>query len=784
MSIKQSLHPSLQLVWLIANSQAQAASSQMIEPIHFWLGTLLVLDEAFYQFAEQTKFSPKEIDEIGQQAIEAREKLGLGDSEITRLRRKVERQLGANITRLTSLRLHRSLRSRKLIYQAIKLARTASEADVTIVHMVTVFMTAPPEELEGWTKEEWTLPAEFAGTALEGGAPESAKPFAGAIGEKAREQILAEGEDFDGFIEKFGRDLTSLAQHGQLSGVVGREKEMTILARYLQRTSKRNVMIVGDAGVGKTALVEGLAQRLASERAPEFLRALRIVQLSVSDIMAGTKYRGDLETRLQDIIATALTDEHLILFLDEIHLVMQAGVASGTPVDIANMLKPALARDEFRCIGATTTEEFDRYVKRDPAFLRRFQLLQLGEPTEEESVAICRSWAERIGKQQDVVIDDDAVEAAVTLSMRYLRGRSLPDKAIDLLENAASSVRIASLTFSSLPDPTESPRVGREDIARVVEEQVGVPVDSDAFEPKMVERALAARVVGQSEAVDSIVEFVGSLSARNKDEDRPVGVLLFVGPSGVGKTFTAHTLESTLFPGVKRGAGRFNLSEFKERHELAVLIGAPPGFIGHGEQGALFRFAAGHSRGLILLDEADKAHPEILDFFLQIFDQGEALDPRGARFDFRHYLFVLTVTEDVTTQGRKIGFRDADASRQREQVEVEQFLAKRFRREFLGRIDRVVRFGRLGDEAYIEILNRLAADLADTVLDRFDLRVETSPDFSTRFLEVFERREEGVRGLARLFEQLVKSPLVEHILQGKATTGVALSWGQSGPVFG
>jgi ATP-dependent Clp protease ATP-binding subunit ClpC len=567
-------------------------------------------------------------------------------------------------------------------------------------------------------------------------------------------------------IDEMGRDLTALAREGHLTPVVGRGAEMMAIARFLQRTSKRNVIVTGEAGVGKTAVVEGLAQRLIGAGTPDFLRRLRIVQLSVADLVSGTKYRGDMEERVQAIIEEAVADPDLVLFFDEIHLMMKAGAAGGTPLDIANLLKPALAREDFRCIGATTNEEFDRYVKDDAAFMRRFQVLRLGEPSEAEALEICREWARRLEAIQQVVVEADAVEAAVSLSARLIRGRSLPDKAIDLLENAAAYVKVATLSFEEPPLSRELPRVTREHIESVIEEQYGIPARaSDWFDPSQTAAELCAALVGQDEAIAQLTESLTALGRRKEDSPRPVGVLLFTGPTGVGKTYAAECIARALFGAEGEHLGRFNMSEYKERHELARLIGAPPGFVGHEHQGALFRFVESNPHGLILLDEMEKAHPEIQDYFLQIFDQGQARDPKGRPADFRHHLFVMTcnIVPDAKA-GRRLGFRAEDGKSADERREaLAGQLARHFRPEFLARVDRIVEFAPLNAEDYARLFERQAAALQEELEQHHGARFELTDEARRFLLDACADQGEGARGFARLFERLLAAPLFQHL---------------------
>lgn len=541
-------------------------------------------------------------------------------------------------------------------------------------------------------------------------------------------------------LDLLGSDLTQAAREGRLAPVLARHDEILALARHLSRTSKRNVLVVGDAGVGKTAVVEGFA-RWVVEAAPEPLRRLRVVQFGVGDLMAGTRHRGDLEERIQGILKDAVADPDLVLFLDEIHLALRGSESSV----VADLLKPALAREDFRCIGATTTEEYDRVLKSDAAFVRRFQVVRVEEPDRDAAIEICRGWARRIEERQFVLISEDAVTAAVDLSREHLRSRALPDKAIDLLENVATRATVSTLSLQAASPAKKRPVLGAREVEEALEEQYGIRVRRDAREDPARAQALLDRgLVGQCAAIEVLARGLEACDAHPREE-RPRAVFLLTGPTGVGKTRSAELLADALF-----GEGallRINMSELKERHELARLTGAPPGFIGHDAGSPLFLHVERHPQGLVLLDEAEKAHPEVMDFFLQVFDKGAAMDPHGRRVDFRQQVFVLTCNLASGTDADRIGFALGSAGRphadpERDAVEL---LRRHFRPEFLGRIDRVVRFIPLGREDYRELLARAEA-APDAIRMPSASAVEA-------FLDRCVALGEGVRGFRRLLEE-------------------------------
>lgn len=651
------VHPSFSLSLAIANGEACQAGAKVVRPAHFLLASLIIIDDGYAQAAEALRLDGVAQRAVAEAARECRGWLEMTDDEVTTARRALRGALREGDARPVRV-LPRSGDSEYVLQKAgRRLVRMGAE-QLSLVHLFHALLDELPDEganlvRPGVLPDLSELPP----------PPRSAYNISIIDGDpEAPAGALPAGPDGAGApsptptIDALGRDLTALAREGLLPDVIGREAEMTAVARYLTRTSKRNVIITGEAGVGKSAVVEGLARRLAADSAPEFLRRLRIVQINVGDLLAGAKYRGDLEDRIKAVAAEAAAAPDVVLFFDEIHL-LKSGSGAGSPADIANLLKPALANDGIRCMGATTNDEFERYLSGDPAFTRRFQVIRLAEPTEEEALAICRHVARKIEAAQRVRIEDTAVAAAVSLSARHIRGRALPDKAIDLLENAATYVKVTSLTFSDPAPAQDAPTVGREHVVSVLEDQYGFTVEhADVLDAEGAAAALRAELVGQEEAVAALVESIATLARRPPASGRPLGVFMFTGPTGVGKTKSAECLAQTLFRGDAAFA-RFNMNEYKERHDLARLVGAPPGFVGHENTGALFRFAAANPQGLVLLDEMEKAHPEIQDFFLQIFDNGRARDSRGREADFSHHLFVMTcnvTSRDASAQD--IGF--------------------------------------------------------------------------------------------------------------------------------
>jgi ATP-dependent Clp protease ATP-binding subunit ClpC len=526
-------------------------------------------------------------------------------------------------------------------------------------------------------------------------------------------------------LEGLGRDLTALARAGRLPKVLGRQGDIRALARCLGRTSKRNALLVGRSGVGKTALVEGLAQRAAAPDAIPELARLRILELSLRDLVAGAKYRGDLEQRVKDLLAESEGDPDLVLFLDELHMVLGPGAAQ-----LADLLKPALQGGELRLIGATTLEEYERHLKDDAALLRRFQVLRVEEPSLEEARVICEGWARRIETLQEVRFAEGVVREVVALTARLLPERCLPDKAIDLLENAAARAKFPTLSRARSGPEKALPLVSLTVVHEAFQEQHGFsPGDPGGVDLDAVRVALAHDLVGQDAAAQEILRILGS---RPRKEAGPRAFLLFTGPKGVGKGHAAACLAKA----GGEGFLRLGLGAFREGHQLAKLVGAPPGFIGHERPGALFRFAGEHPRGLLLLEDFDRAHPDIQDFFLALLDRGEALDAKGRPADFRGLILVLTAAE--AKAGRSLGFAAAAPSAAAQEAG-----------ELAARVDGVVRFAPLDREAFRKLAERWIAARAEA--SGTALAVE--PAALAALLDRFSPGEAGAAGLHRHLER-------------------------------
>lgn len=569
-------------------------------------------------------------------------------------------------------------------------------------------------------------------------------------------------------LSRFGRDLTARARSGALVPVVGREDELAQLAQILLRRGKSNPVLVGDAGVGKTAIVEGLALRLAADDCPPPLRGSRLIELSMSSIVAGTRYRGDFEERLLEVVREASHERSLILFLDEIHMLVGAGGSTGA-MDASNLLKPSLARGEIRCIGATTPEEYHRWIEQDKALERRFEKILVEEPSPAEARLMLESVAGSLAAFHGVEIVPAAIEASLELTVRYVPQRRLPDKAIDALDQTCARVR---LNAPAAGRKMVIPRVLSEDTARTVARWTGMPLErisgDEARRLLRLDEDLRRRVIGQDHAVMAVARAVLAGRAGLADPRRPVGVFLFLGPTGVGKTELARGLAEQVFGDPKRLI-RFDMSEFTEAHSVAALIGTPPGYVGQEKEGRLVSAVRATPHSVILFDEVEKAHPQVFDLFLQMFDEGRLGDSRGAAADFRHAIIILTSNIDPQPEREThVGFLKEDPGPA--ELDPRAALAPYLRAELINRIDEVITFRRLTARDVVQILQRQVEELERMVAPR---GVRLSLDETVREWLMAQAAPErfGAREIRRVVDRHLRQPLARLLVERGDASG-------------
>ena len=571
-------------------------------------------------------------------------------------------------------------------------------------------------------------------------------------------------------MEEFGYDLTKAAREGKLDPVVGRDTEIARVIEILGRRKKNNPMLIGEPGVGKSAIVEGIALRIASGDISPVLAKKRIISLDIASVVAGTKYRGDFEKRLKAIIKEAQTDPDLILFIDEFHTIVGAGGASGS-LDAANMLKPALARGELQCVGATTMDEFTKIVEKDGALDRRFQKIVV-EPTDaDETLEILRHLKSHYEEFHHITYTDDALEAAVRLTDRYITDKSLPDKAIDALDEAGSMVRLNLARKKGSPSV-----VTAEDIASVVSKMTGIPAgrvaESEGNRILKMSQRLKARIIGQDSAIDTVVRAIQRGRAGLKDPHRPIGTFLFFGPTGVGKTQLARSLAEYLFDS-EENMVRIDMSEYMEKFSVSRLIGAPPGYVGYEEGGQLSERVRRKPYCVVLLDEIEKAHPDIFNLLLQVMDEGRLTDSNGRTVDFKNTIVIMTSnvgSREVEEYGNGIGFATAGRKLEDDRKSVvAKAVKKAFPPEFINRVDEQVYFNALTREDIERIIDIELKDLKARALEA-GYRITVTPSAKRFVAEAGYDPAYGARPLKRAITRYIEDPVSEFIISDRVLT--------------
>ena len=645
---------------------------------------------------------------------------------------------------------------------------------------------------------------------------------------KSKEQ--SKGKTETPTLDQFGRDLTAIARQGKIDPVIGRQKEIERVIQILCRRTKNNPCLIGEPGVGKTAIAEGLALKIASGEVPEILKDKRIVALDLTGMVAGTKYRGDFEERIKSAIDEVSKAGNIILFIDEVHTLIGAGAAEGA-VDAANILKPALARGEMQVIGATTIEEYRKNIEKDSALERRFQSVLVGEPSREEAVEILKGIRDKYEAHHKVKITDEAIEAAVKMSSRYIGDRFLPDKAIDLIDEAASKVRLRAYTppedireleekikrineekasavnsqnfeqAAALRDEEKEVKahlenakegwkkqnsetngvVTPDEIAAIVSEWTHIPVvqltEEESQRLLHMEEELHRRIVGQDQAVSAVAKAIRRGRVGLKDPNRPTGSFIFLGPTGVGKTELCKTLAATLF-GDESAMIRLDMSEFMEKHTVSKLVGSPPGYVGYDEGGQLTEKVRRKPYSVVLFDEIEKAHPDVFNMLLQILDDGVLTDSQGRKVDFKNCIIIMTSNVGaklITNAGNAaLGFKGEEGNGTMSQSDIKDAvmgeLKKCFRPEFLNRVDDIIVFEQLNKDDIKEIARRMLKTLKNRV---HDMGIELSFDDSAIEKIADEGFDPvyGARPLRRAIQSEIEDKLSEEMLDGRITSG-------------
>jgi len=629
-------------------------------------------------------------------------------------------------------------------------------------------------------------------------------------------------------LDQFSRDLTELARDGKLDPVVGRETEIDRVIQILSRRSKNNPCLIGEPGVGKTAIVEGIAERIMGGMVPDTVLGKRVVSLDLSGIVAGSKYRGEFEERIKKVLAEVAKAGNVLLFIDEIHTIIGAGGAEGA-IDASNILKPALARGEVQVIGATTIEEYRKYIEKDAALERRFQPVVVEEPTEEEAISILKGLRGQYESHHHVTITDEAVEAAVRLSARYINDRFLPDKAIDLMDEAAAKVRLhvggdpreaaelrreiaesqetleQALSGGDLEAAREAQTkrqeleekleklnakakqggrrhhqtVGEDEIADVVSGWTKIPVkkltEGEAARLKKLEAALHKRVIGQEEAVSAVAKAVRRGRVGLKDPKRPIGSFLFLGPTGVGKTEISKALTEAVF-GQEQAMIRVDMSEYMEKHSVSKMIGSPPGYVGHEDGGQLSEKVRRNPYAVILFDEIEKAHPDVFNILLQVLDDGHITDSQGRKVDFKNTIIIMTSNAgaQAIVEPKKLGFASGNDEKQnyeRMKGSVMEEVRRIFKPEFLNRIDETIVFRALNKDDMKQIVGLMTKELAKRCETQLGITLVVRDAAKQYIVDKAYDPKYGARPLRRKIQDEIEDPLAEKLLDGSIRRG-------------
>ena len=629
-------------------------------------------------------------------------------------------------------------------------------------------------------------------------------------------------------LDQYSRDLTELAENGELDPVIGRDKQMLRVIQILCRRGKNNPCLIGEPGVGKTAIVEGLAQSIVNGTVPELIAGKRLVSLDMSGLVAKSKYRGEFEERIKKVINEVIADGNVILFIDELHTIIGAGGAEGA-LDASNILKPALARGQLQVIGATTIEEYRKYVEKDAALERRFQPVTVEEPSEEEAIEILNGLKSLYEKHHHVTITQEAVTAAVKLSVRYINDRFLPDKAIDLMDEAAAKLRLDNFDASNdmnrlrnekqlLQDEFEEalseddidkarlikiqiedaktrldkaykknirnrnrkkPVLGENEIARVVSGWTKIPVtrltENEAEKLSKLENTLHKRVIGQEEAVSAVAKAVKRGRVGLKDPARPIGSFLFLGPTGVGKTEVAKALAEAVF-GNEDAMIRVDMSEYMEKHSVSKMIGSPPGYVGHEDGGQLSEKVRRNPFSVILFDEIEKAHPDVFNILLQVLDDGRITDSQGRTVDFKNTIIIITSNAGASSiiEPKRLGFGDMSDEKQDHELmknNVMEEVRRIFKPEFLNRIDETIVFRTLNKDDMKKITALLMKELVKRAEDQLDIELTVRDSARTYIVEKAYDKKYGARPLKRKIQDEIENRLAEDIINGRIKRG-------------
>jgi ATP-dependent Clp protease ATP-binding subunit ClpC len=770
--------PIIDVIWQIAAAETLAARREFIDPEQFVEALTKGEECCVPELIGALRKCGIDADSATAELTFVPSLLKEASVNVTEFRREVRRRAGAGThPHPSGATIHRSERGRALFARAERIAKESGHTALQAGHLLPAILEETGSPCALLLKEKGVDPAALAETARKRLRERPELQPAGGPRSGARIQSDSDTP----WLDRFGRDLVKEARAGKLGPIIGVEREILQVIQTLARRSKNNPVLVGEAGVGKTAVVEALAIRVAEGKDGSVLDGRRIVELNMGALMAGTKYRGDFEERLLGVLEEARAHPEIIVFIDELHTVVGAGRGDGS-MDAANLMKPALARGDLRCIGATTIGEYRRYIESDAALERRFEKIMVEEPGRDETLDILKGIRARLEEFHRARISDRALAAAVDLSIRFDADHQLPDKAIDLVDKACARTRVPVLSVGdaaagavrdavTVGEPAAATRAVTElTIAQVLSEKVSMPLEvvsshAEGLIPSRLlnmECALKERVIGQDEAVARVCRRLVTASAGLSKRRGPFGVFLFAGPTGVGKTELARALAAFLF-GSDDDMIRLDMSEYMEEHTVSKLIGSPPGYVGHEEEGRLTGKLRTRPYSVVLLDEIDKAHRRVMDLFLQVFDDGRLTDSKGRTADARNAIFVMTC--NAAGPARAIGFRQGDPRQVAEALDAE--LRQRFSPEFVSRLDEAVFFRPLELHDAARIARSVLSEVGQSLLARYGKTLLINEEAAELLASLGSSSEQGVRSLRRVVRSEVETPLSRLIASGE-----------------
>ena len=729
----------LNKIIVYAQEEAERLRSFSVEPEHLLLGMLRLLECSAYDLLLRAKVRPEE------------------------MKMHLEDLVGASAD--VTQHIERSSQTERILRIAEGISREYKADAVGSVHVLLAIMREELNSAAEYLENNWGLSYEelvelYAQphTTFEAPHVESEQP------QQEQQQPRSGKKSKTTALDKFGRDLTREAEERKLDPMIGREVEIERVVQILSRRKKNNPILIGEPGVGKSAIVEGLALRIVREEAG-VLNGKRIIALDMASMVAGTTYRGQFEERMKQVITELRNHQEVILFIDEIHTIIGAGNASGS-LDAANILKPALARGEVQCIGATTTAEYAKSIEKDGALERRFQKVQVRPTTKDETYKILFHLSDYYGKYHDVVYPEDVLHACVELSERYLTDRAFPDKAIDVMDEVGARRHARQAGERKKGINTITP----EEVAGVVSMMSGVPVQrvarGETERLRTMADSLKRKIIGQDKAVDTVVRAIQRSRLGLRDPKRPIGTFFFLGQTGVGKTYLAQCLAEEMF-GSKDAMIRFDMSEYMEKHTVSLLVGAPPGYVAHEEGGKLTEAVRRKPYSIVLFDEIEKAHPDIFNVLLQVLDEGRLTDRQGHNVDFRNTIIVLTSnvgTRQLQEFGSGVGFGSSEMSQKEVDKTLIKALQKQFPPEFVNRIDNVVTFAPLSRETIGQIVRVEVGNLRQRLKTQGH-QLSVTPEVIGELVEKSYDRKNGARPVKRAVQTYLEDPLTDMLLR-------------------